>query len=254
MTLRTQITKAINKYFELSHSQSIDSFLDEIMPLVEEKVNYVDSRTPEERANEPESITTTASAHPLEKGPEPESLREHEAKRRLYKAIEECIGIRGNKAYNGSYAAPREAFRKVLRDFLAEEIRLTESHNLIENAHPLEEGWEKEFEELFGDAGKLEDGMLRLWAEKAKEKIKQFFSQTLAQERKKYETRIEKLIDRGIELHKEGMEIGRQEERVKVVEAVKGLLGKRVEYITADKKLNTEFDIALNAVLALTDL
>lgn len=29
--------------------------------------------------------------------------------------IEECIRIRGEKAYNGSYAAPREAFSKVLK-------------------------------------------------------------------------------------------------------------------------------------------
>ncbi len=30
------------------------------------------------------------------------------------KLIEQCIGIMGNKAYQGSYAGPREAFRKVL--------------------------------------------------------------------------------------------------------------------------------------------
>lgn len=29
--------------------------------------------------------------------------------------IEKCIGIRGNRAYDGSYAAPREAFREVIR-------------------------------------------------------------------------------------------------------------------------------------------
>lgn len=77
-------------------------------------------------------------------------------------------------------------------------------------SHPLEEGWEKEFEELFGDAGKLEDGMLRLWAEKAKEKIKQFFSQTLAQERRNWE----------INESAEWINNVRQEERAKVVEQV----------------------------------
>lgn len=38
----------------------------------------------------------------------------------ISKAIEECIGVFGTDAYRGSYAAPREAFRKILRHALAE--------------------------------------------------------------------------------------------------------------------------------------
>jgi len=33
----------------------------------------------------------------------------------LYSSIERCIEIMGNTVYDGSYAAPREAFRDVLR-------------------------------------------------------------------------------------------------------------------------------------------
>lgn len=37
----------------------------------------------------------------------------------INKAIESCVGIMGEKAYQGSYAAPREAFQKILKGLLA---------------------------------------------------------------------------------------------------------------------------------------
>lgn len=43
--------------------------------------------------------------------------------RGLNKFIEQCIEIRGNKGYDGSYAAPREAFSKVLSLAIAEAKR-----------------------------------------------------------------------------------------------------------------------------------
>lgn len=41
--------------------------------------------------------------------------------------IEKCIGIMGNKAYQGSYAAPREAFR-----YLIEQVRVDERQKIRE--------------------------------------------------------------------------------------------------------------------------
>lgn len=41
------------------------------------------------------------------------------------KAIESCIGVSGNRAFDGSYAAPREAFRKILNKL---ENALEEKH------------------------------------------------------------------------------------------------------------------------------
>lgn len=43
--------------------------------------------------------------------------------RELDKAIEECIGIMGTEAYRGSYAASREAFRKILSQIRADAVR-----------------------------------------------------------------------------------------------------------------------------------
>lgn len=49
--------------------------------------------------------------------------------------VEECVGIRGEKTYDGSYAAPREAFERVLKKALSSYKRaLLEKQESFEDA------------------------------------------------------------------------------------------------------------------------
>lgn len=110
------------------------------------------------------------------------------------------------------------------------------------------ESWAGEFEKFVaGRAQPIKNykatvGDFHSWV--TPEEIKSFIRGLLEKERAEWEKKEKD----GVSIYI--FESGVEAERGRIVDMVKEMIGKRLEYIRADKKLNTEFDIALNAILA----